>query len=150
MEADRVTIKSVKYSHLGWYLTLNSRGKFRGGIPSNGNEVFEIHSIGPYSALKVVPPNQQLSTNASSSTNQESEKENNTETSSGSGSASGSASGEMENENNSTPNGSTVPLQKQTDCFLGFTARGKPACYDSIHHNEVLLQFLAATPPTTT
>ena len=42
---EHVSLRSVKYESRGWYLTVQSNGKVRGSVPSNGNEVFEVVSM---------------------------------------------------------------------------------------------------------
>ena len=50
---EHVSLRSVKYEDRGWYLTINSNGRVRGKIPSNGNEIFEVVTIGPHVALRL-------------------------------------------------------------------------------------------------
>ena len=51
---EHVSLRSVKYESRGWFLTIQSNNKIRGGIPSNGNDVFEVVSMsGPAVALKL-------------------------------------------------------------------------------------------------
>ena len=40
-----MSIRSVKYEDRGWFLTINSNGRVKGSIPSNGNEIFEVISM---------------------------------------------------------------------------------------------------------
>ena len=117
----------------------------------NSNEQFELHSLGPYQALKVVfPPNMTNHQNMNSSSMSSEGSKNHTEPEE-SGSGSGSGSGfEMESVNgtssSSRPLENNMQMVQPTDCFLGFSDDAKPACYDSIHHREVLLQIATVSP----
>ena len=163
-----VTLKSVKYSHRNWYLTVTSRRRFRGDVPMVDNERFEILTVGGYSVLKVVSPprmNHTQSQNVSSSgpvaggdnstlgnstlgnsTLGNSTLGNSTLTSSSpSGFGFGSGSG-MESENGNGTTIQPVVVTQTPDCYLGFSAAGKPACYESYENVvQVRLQFLVAT-----
>ena len=35
----------MRYESRGWYLTIRPNGNVRGGVPSDGNEIFEIISL---------------------------------------------------------------------------------------------------------
>ena len=40
---EHVSIRSTKYED--WFLTVNSKGRVKGRVPSDGNEVFEVVSM---------------------------------------------------------------------------------------------------------
>ena len=158
---ERLTIKSVKYSDRNWYLTQNSKGKFRGEVPLNGNEVFEVEPVsgGYYFVLKaVLPQNRTRNTMIiQNGTAMSSMKESINSTSSGSGSGSGSHSEEEESESeNGNPSlppsqeqdtGNVIVTQPQQRCYLGFSStNARPGCYDSSNYVEVHLQLRGAIP----
>ena len=127
---EHVTIQSHKYRE--WYLTVNEKGKFRGGIPANGSEIFELTSLGSLSiALRSV-----YYTTATSPVELET-------------SASGSGSGESGHGiglpcgGNSTVQVSCNSTQTvQQNCYLGFSSlNGRPSCYNSTDHSEIYLRF---------
>jgi hypothetical protein len=150
---ERLAIKSVRYSDRNWYLTINSRGKFRGDIPMNGNEVFEVEPVsnGGYFALRAVYP--QNMTHQMSNTMQNGSKESENSTASGSGVGSGA-------EYESRPENGNVTMTHhqegsdtsniaapQPKCYLGFSSDdARPSCYDSSNYVEVHLQFRGAVP----
>lgn len=160
---ERLTIKSVRYSDRNWYLTINSRRKFRGDVPMNGNEVFEVETLtigNGFFALRVVSPPymnhsrsamQNVSAAATPSTNSST---NSTEAeSSGSGTGSGSEDQSVGtgNVDDSTeqqdPEENGVNVATPPPCYLGFSSTdAKPACYDSSLYVEVQLQFRGAIP----
>ena len=45
--SNAIKIASFKFSRNGWFLFLTKEGKFRGGVPSNGSEVFEEVVLNP-------------------------------------------------------------------------------------------------------
>ena len=104
-----ISLRSVKYSD--WYLTMQSPGKFRGGIPVGRNELFEVVPLsGLNVALKVASTNMPES-----------------EMSAASGSGHDDIGGDNE----------TVAAIE--DCYLGFTVDGRPTCYSNINGFEVRL-----------
>ena len=52
------SFQSVKYHDRGWFLTYREDGKFRGGVPHDDNELFEVVYLnnGAAVALKVYVP----------------------------------------------------------------------------------------------
>jgi hypothetical protein len=149
---EHVSLMSVKYGYLGWYLTINSRGKFRGGTPVDMNEMFEVVPLHEgFVALKVAfPPNttrSQHNTSTTPATTVRLDRNDTLPSSSGSGSGFGSGTvPESEGENGQSsmprePSNHVVPPQT-VDCFLGFSiGSGKPACYESVDQIEVHLLF---------
>ena len=52
---EHVAIQSHKYRELGWYLTVNKKGKFHGAVPANDSEMFEVITLeGPNVTLRSV------------------------------------------------------------------------------------------------
>ena len=104
-----ISLRSVKYSD--WFLTMQSPGKFRGGIPVGGNEIFEVVRLsGQHVALKVASMNT---------------SESELSTASGSG--------------NDDIGGDNKTVEALEDCYLGFTVDGRPACYSNVNGFEVRL-----------
>ena len=149
-----VTILSSKYT--GWYLTVNARRRFRGAVPMNSNELFErVALVSPHFALRAVffdfhaQNTTQTNTTQTLNTTQANTMDNDaTSSGSGSGAVSGSGIGlgeEFPCHDNATPssctsdtNTVTMPAERR-DCYLGFSADGRAACFTSTGAPEVNL-----------
>lgn len=138
-----VALRSARYTN--WYLTLNKRRLFRGEVPTNGNEIFEMVSLGSSRfALRSVLFSQDSSNTTELSSNNITSS--NISFSSGSGSGSGSGDDILCYNNTTVPCtntsdiNSSVPTMpnEQRECYLGFSSLtqpdgdgGKPSCYNS-------------------
>lgn len=131
-----VTLKSRKYQD--WYLTLLKNGKFRGSIPSGGNERFEMVNLESAVALKA---NINIVSSNMDYTNRTINATNNSTSFSGSGSGSGMDTGNNTETHNRTE---VLPHDTQTqDCYLGFAFKtGRPHCYNSTNYSQVHLLFI--------
>lgn len=139
-----VTLESRKHSDKGWYLTLLENGKFRGSVPSGGNERFEMVSLDSAIALKanrkIAPSNDSTNTHVDH-TNMTINGTNNSTNSSGS--ESGSGYGSSMGFHNGTEALNNTQFQ---DCYLGFSIdTGRASCYNSTSYSEVRLLFIDGT-----
>lgn len=131
-------------------MTVDENGKFRGAVPQNENEYFEVVNIhGPTFALKKTFGS---TDNGIESDNSTVNEMNTTESSSGSGSGSGYGNEiklPCDNEKTQcTEETSSNSSQKQETriCYLGFSSDdGRPDCYDTIDLAEVHFQVLSAS-----
>lgn len=55
-EREYITFQSIKYEEQGWFLIMREDGKIRGGVPSNGNEVFEVMYLDSGMAVALKAP----------------------------------------------------------------------------------------------
>ena len=163
---EHVKIQSHKYSD--WFLTVNAKGKFRGAVPANGSELFELKTLdGADIALRSV-----YYTTVTSQMESETPASGSGESGSGIDPASGkmtvhcnstqtlpnnSTQNVLSNNKQTVPNNNTqiVPsnctetvLSKNTQnvqqqiCYLGFSSHNsRPFCYNSSDYSEVRLQF---------
>ena len=164
---EHVTIQSHKYSE--WYVTVNAKGKFRGAVPANGSELFELKTLeGANIALRSVyytTVTSQIESETSTSGSGESgsgietpcgnnmttpcnftqiEPSNSTQTMSDNSTCNSTqtmSDNSTCNSTHSVPSKTTQTVQQQI-CYLGFSSRdGRPSCYNSSDYSEVRLQF---------